>query len=104
MVTSHMNIAQEPLANAVFLPPCSPEDTRHRDRSKDSTNNSPAANVYQQDELRGDKKVTSRCQFTFSDGRQCRMPRAQLCAHHASKQQGHPGAEGAPDVALGGLE
>ena len=32
-----------------------------------------------------DKLKPDRCQFTFSDGRQCRMQRASLCAHHASK-------------------
>jgi len=29
----------------------------------------------------------SRCEFTFSDGRQCRGNRASFCAHHASKQK-----------------
>ena len=29
----------------------------------------------------------SRCQFTFADGRQCKTPPMQLCAHHASKQK-----------------
>jgi len=29
----------------------------------------------------------SRCQFTFADGRQCKTPPAQLCAHHTSKQK-----------------
>jgi hypothetical protein len=29
----------------------------------------------------------SRCEFTFSDGRQCRNERAVLCAHHAPKQK-----------------
>src|SRR5579863_8756800 len=29
----------------------------------------------------------SRCQFTFSDGRQCKTPPMQLCVHHASKQK-----------------
>ena len=28
----------------------------------------------------------SRCQFTFADGRQCKTPPMQLCAHHAPKQ------------------
>ena len=30
----------------------------------------------------------SRCQFTFADGRQCKTPPAQLCAHHTPKQKG----------------
>src|SRR3984893_15807326 len=29
----------------------------------------------------------SRCQFTFSDGRQCKTPPMQLCAHHSPKQK-----------------
>ena len=45
----------------------------------------------------------SRCQFTFSDGRQCRTPRAQFCIHHDSKKQGGVGAEGAPDAVLEAL-
>jgi hypothetical protein len=47
-----------------------------------------------------DKLKPDRCQFTFSDGRQCRMQSAQLCTHHASKQEPDPGAKGAPDHAL----
>src|ERR1700730_17065402 len=101
MVTSHMTTVQEPPTgslpqkgylprrnvyqqdelspqhkDALFAgekvpPPCPAEDSQHQDPSKDSTNN----------------LNTSRCQFTFSDGRQCRMPRAQLCAHHASRKE-----------------
>jgi hypothetical protein len=29
----------------------------------------------------------SRCQFTFADGRQCKTPPVQLCAHHASNEK-----------------
>jgi hypothetical protein len=56
-----------------------------------------AANVYQQDELRGVNKVLDtnplpeRCQFTFSDGRQCRMGRSEihpsLCRFHAEREE-----------------
>src|SRR5437870_4495423 len=84
MVTSRMNIAQK-LATFVFSPPCSAKD--FPDRSKDSTNN----------------LDNHRCQFTFSDGRQCRNQQAQLCVHHASKKQSECGAEGAPDAGLEGL-
>jgi len=35
----------------------------------------------------------SRCEFTFSDGRQCRGNRASFCAHHTPKQKG--GGKGA---------
>jgi hypothetical protein len=50
----------------------------------------------QQDELSSVNKVepervtSPRCQFTFSDGRQCRMQPSQLCAHHARKKEDHP--------------
>jgi hypothetical protein len=36
---------------------------------------------------RKSRENASRCQFTFADGRQCKMSSAQLCAHHASKQK-----------------
>jgi hypothetical protein len=41
-----------------------------------------------------------RCQFTFSDGRQCRMPSAHFCRHHASQHEPNRGAKGAPDHVL----
>jgi hypothetical protein len=42
----------------------------------------------------------SRCEFTFSDGRQCRNQRASLCAHHSSKRDRKRGAKGinAPEL------
>lgn len=43
-----------------------------------------------------------RCKFSFSDGRQCRMPRAAhhayLCAHHASKEAAAAGATSFPEL------
>src|ERR1700719_343008 len=33
------------------------------------------------------KAPASRCQFTFSDGRQCRMQQAHFCLQHSPKQQ-----------------
>jgi hypothetical protein len=50
-----------------------------------------------------DKLNANHCHFTFADGRQCKMPPAHLCAHHARKRR-KPGAEGAPDTALGVLK
>jgi hypothetical protein len=41
-------------------------------------------------------KSNNRCQFTFADGRQCKMSSAQLCAHHSSKQ--HRGAKRVSDA------
>jgi hypothetical protein len=34
---------------------------------------------------RQSRENASRCQFTFADGRQCKTPPMQLCAHHAPK-------------------
>jgi hypothetical protein len=43
-----------------------------------------------------------RCQFSFSDGRRCRMPRAAhheyLCAHHASKEAAETRATSFPEL------
>jgi hypothetical protein len=39
------------------------------------------------DEDSNNKLNQQRCEFTFSDGRQCRNQRASLCADHASKQK-----------------
>jgi hypothetical protein len=83
-----MNTVQEPLS-AAFPAPCS-------DPPASKVNNSPNVNTAALDPFR--------CQFSFSDGRQCRMQSSQLCAHHAAKQERDPGAGGAPDAALPGLE
>ncbi len=49
---------------------------------------------------------SSRCQFSFSDGRHCRMPRAQghasLCSHHASREEAERGSAIPELVALAG--
>jgi hypothetical protein len=50
-----------------------------------------------------DKINSDRCDFTFSDGRQCRTPRAQYCVHHEIRKGRTPGDEVAPDAALVGL-
>jgi hypothetical protein len=42
------------------------------------------------------RENVSRCQFTFADGRQCKTPPVQLCAHHAPKQK--RGAKGLSDA------
>jgi hypothetical protein len=71
-----MTTAREPPTGPCLSPPpCS---------DKNSTNN-------------GDN---SRCDFTFSDGRQCRNQRASLCAHHTPKQKrgGKSAALSAPEL------
>src|SRR5690348_12780732 len=72
---------------ALFSPPRPVPAPKNEDHNKNSTQTG----------------ISSRCQFTFSDGRQCRNQSASLCLHHASKHKPSPGAEGAPDVALEGL-
>ncbi|HEV1287581.1 MAG TPA: hypothetical protein VNU44_19820 [Bryobacteraceae bacterium] len=49
---------------------------------------------------RQSRENASRCQFTFADGRQCKMSSAQLCAHHTSKQKrgGQGAALKAPEL------
>src|ERR1700720_3467158 len=82
MVTSHMTTVQEPLAGP-FPPPCSSGPNR-TDLPTSKANNNANANPTALDPLR--------CEFSFSDGRQCRMERAKLCAHHASKASIRSGA------------
>jgi hypothetical protein len=101
-----MTTAQEVLADAI--PPFpffieNPVDLNRGDLPTNNATNSPtqprdaqasAANVYLQDELRGANKDTDplpdRCQFTFSDGRQCTMGRSEihpsLCRFHAERE------------------
>jgi hypothetical protein len=99
MVTSRMNTVQEP-PNGHSSPSFFKSVISKLKPQHDSDAPAPAANVYPQDELRGAKEVGQRCQFTFSDGRQCRMQPSQLCTHHASKAERERGAKGAYDHAL----
>src|SRR5712671_3343108 len=109
MVTSRMNITQEPLT-AALPPPCSietPAASNRTDLPANKANNNVNLNPAAPD--------PSRCEFFFSDGRQCRMQssgrshqqdelspvkKVQFCAHHASKQERDPGATSAPHHAL----
>src|SRR6266566_596949 len=86
MVTSRMTTVQEAIPNTAFPPPCPFPDLQNQDRSEDSTHNNaasdPAASTSNQ--------LPERCQFTFSDGRQCRMARSEihpsLCPFHAERE------------------
>lgn len=82
MVTSRMNIAQK-LAHFVLPSP--------RSKSPDEEHN------------KSSNHGSHRCEFTFSDGRQCKMQRAQFCAHHTSKRTPDEGALPVSDEALVGL-
>jgi len=84
-----MNIAHKAF-HALFSPPRSTAQSEAEDRNPNSTKPSAPTPA----------KPTSehRCEYTFSDGRQCRNQRAQLCVHHVSRQC-RP-AKNAPDDAL----
>ena len=123
-----MNTGQESLANSVFPPPRSAENVALQDRADlptDGANNNqnqftnnapvaasayhvppprfaPKANAYRQDDFLDLPPETSplpeRCQFMFSDGRQCTMARSDihpsLCTYHSDREDqlfGDPG-------------
>src|SRR5260370_2167945 len=95
MLPSRMTTVKN-LLHSFFPPPPPIQKSKNRhsqneDHYKNSTKPDPAGLEAQ------------RCQFTFSDGRQCRNQRAHLCIHHSSKEQRDFGAAGAPDAALVGL-
>jgi hypothetical protein len=84
-----MSTAQEPQTSASFNPPSSllghfPESLG----TNEPTNNPnvPASTVFIDP-----TPLPERCQFTFSDGRQCRMPRHEihvcLCRYHARREE-----------------
>ncbi len=84
-----MTTAQEPLTSASFHPSSSPLDHfPESPRTNEPTNNSniPASSVFIDP-----TPLPERCQFTFSDGRQCRMPRHEihvcLCRYHARREE-----------------
>src|SRR6266568_723047 len=110
MVTSRMNTVQEPLTgplpqkgyqqDALFagdkVPPFpffieNPADLHRADLPTNSSRES-----HGDQELRGDNgfidtnPLPERCQFTFSDGRQCRMARSEIhpsrCPFHAERE------------------
>ncbi len=78
-----MNIAQK-LAHFVFPAPRSIPTSENEDHNKNSAHT----------------RTSQRCEFTFSDGRQCRSERAQFCVHHASKAKRDATAEGGPASAI----
>src|SRR5260370_22883528 len=84
----------------LFLSFFSPPRQTHRSKDRHSQNEDHYKNSTKPDPA---ALEAQRCQFTFSDGRQCRNQRAHLCLHHYSKEQRDFGAAGAPDAALVGL-
>ena len=113
MVTSRMNTAQEPLArslpqkdclqDALFAgkevpPPCSANNFAQQGRPDlpaDKVNIHSNASTFSLDT----SPFPDRCQFTFSDGRQCTMARSDihpsLCTFHSDREDqlfGEPSA------------
>src|SRR6266571_222574 len=86
MVTSRMNTVQEAIPNTAFPPPCRFPDLQNQDRSEDSTHNNARPDPAALDT----NQLPDRCQFTFSDGRQCRMARSEIhpsrCPFHAERE------------------
>src|SRR5260370_9896679 len=89
MVTSHMSSPLERFT-ALFSPPRpiheSKANSEDEDHHKNSTN----------------PGIAPRCEFHFSDGRQCRNQHAQFCAHHALRKEQEGRANGFPDEGLVG--
>ena len=107
-----MYTLQEPLTNSVFPPPCSietPADANRNDLpANKADNHSFAANAYHVPPQRYARKagayrrddtldlppetnpLPERCQFMFSDGRQCTMARSDihpsLCRFHSERE------------------
>jgi hypothetical protein len=67
-------------------PPCSVPDLQYEDGTEDSTHNDAGS----EPSVLGSNQLPDRCQFTFSDGRQCRMARSDihpsLCRFHAERE------------------
>ncbi len=84
-----MTNAQEPLTSASFRPPSSPLDHFSEPLGTNEPTNNP--NVPASTVFIDPTPLPARCQFTFSDGRQCRMPRHEihvcLCRYHARREE-----------------
>ena len=99
MVTSHMTTVQK-LLHSVFSPPrptrkLEDPHSEDEDNNKNSAETGISSAANRQDELRGVKE--DRCQFTFSDGRQCRNQPSRLCVHHSSRKEREGRVNGFPD-------
>jgi hypothetical protein len=102
MVTWHMNTIQDSLPHAAPHPPSPPIDnpidcdrTGLRLADAAGVHGTPGTGASTNNSNETD---ASRCQFSFSDGRQCRMPRASsgeshervhphFCLYHATKEE-----------------
>ena len=83
----------EKLFHSLFSPPRPIHESKdHEPEDEDHNKNS------------AETGISSRCQFTFSDGRQCRNESASLCRHHSSRKQRESSERDFPDAALEGLD
>src|SRR5690242_19170690 len=101
-----MTTAQEVPAHA--FPPCpffveNPVDPRANDLPANNNNHNSNLSHLQTDT----RPLPDRCQFSFSDGRQCTMPRSEihpsLCRFHAEREDqlfGDPAPSGVVGAAL----
>src|SRR6266436_817526 len=97
MVTSRMTTVQEPLTNSI--PPFpffieNPAELNHADlrvnSSRESHGDQELSRVNKGRPKTSPEPLPDRCQFTFSDGRQCRMARSEIhpsrCPFHAERE------------------
>ena len=97
MVTSGMNTPQEPPTTSV-PPPCAAGNFIRENRDEFPANEA-HINPNLGDVHTDNRELPARCQFTFSDGRQCRMARSaihpSLCPFHSEREDqlfGEPGS------------
>src|SRR5260370_5372224 len=88
MVTSHISSPLERFTS-LFSPPrpiheSGAPNSEDEDHNKHSTKHG----------------ISSRCEFTFSDGRQCRNQQPQFCVHHALRKEQEGRGNGFPDEGL----
>src|SRR6266699_191331 len=89
-----MTTVQEPLTSSVYPPPCSvqnPAELNRADLPTNEGNNIPNPIPNPSYVSIDTSPLPDRCQFTFSDGRQCAMARSDihpsLCRFHAEREE-----------------
>src|SRR5260370_40656998 len=88
MVTSHISSPLERFTS-LFSPP-RPTPESGAPHSEDEEHNKNSTNPC----------ISPRCEFHFSDGRQCRNQQAQFCVHHALRKEREGRGNGFPDEGL----
>src|SRR5260370_15672834 len=88
MVTSHISSPLERFTS-LFSPP-RPIHESGAPNSEDEDHNKNSTKTV----------ISSRCEFHFSDGRQCRNQQGQFCVHHALRKEQECRGNGFPDEGL----